>query len=132
MGSRLGSITARHSSSGRQPNSATLNRGCHLYSAGQPSRWALAHILVTFCVFTFHIFCVILDQNNSRAVNRGIVREKVNKNVTKHYISPFVSHLCRIWRRDLSCECTQLQQLFCNWFRGFDCVRIHPFHSLVL
>jgi len=25
---------------------AALNRGRHLYSAGQPSRWALAHILV--------------------------------------------------------------------------------------
>ena len=44
--SRLGSVTARHSSSGRQPNFAALNRGRHLYSAGQPSRWALAHILV--------------------------------------------------------------------------------------
>jgi len=31
-------------SSGHQPNFAALNRGCHLYSAGQPSRWALAHI----------------------------------------------------------------------------------------
>jgi len=29
----------------RQPNCA-LNRGRHLYSAGRPSRWALAHILV--------------------------------------------------------------------------------------
>jgi len=28
--SRLGSVTARHSSSGRQPNFATLNRGRHL------------------------------------------------------------------------------------------------------
>jgi len=27
---------------------AALNRGRHLYSAGQPSRWALAHILVYF------------------------------------------------------------------------------------
>jgi len=44
--SRLGSITARHSSSGRQPNFAALNRGRHLYSAGRPSRWALARILV--------------------------------------------------------------------------------------
>ena len=44
--SRLGSVTARHSSSGRQPNFAALNRGRHLYSAGRPSRWALAHILV--------------------------------------------------------------------------------------
>ena len=34
------------SSSGRQPNVAALNRGRHLYSAGRPSRWALAHILV--------------------------------------------------------------------------------------
>ena len=41
---RLGGVTARHSSTGRKPNFAALNRGCHLYSAGQPSRWALAHI----------------------------------------------------------------------------------------
>ena len=33
------------SSSGRQPNFAALNTGCYLYSAGRPSRWALAHIL---------------------------------------------------------------------------------------
>jgi len=44
--SYFGSVTARHSSSGRQPNFAALNRGCYLYSAGRPSRWALAHILV--------------------------------------------------------------------------------------
>jgi len=44
--SRLGSVTARYSSSGRQPNFAALNRGRHLYSAGRPSRWASAHILV--------------------------------------------------------------------------------------
>jgi len=42
--SRLGSFTARHCSNGRQPNFAALNRGRHLYSAGRPSRWALAHI----------------------------------------------------------------------------------------
>jgi len=40
----LGSITARHSSSGHEPNFAALNRGRHLYSAGRPSRWALADI----------------------------------------------------------------------------------------
>ena len=34
------------SSSGRQPNFAALNRGRHLCSAGRPSSWALAHILV--------------------------------------------------------------------------------------
>jgi len=44
----LGSVTARHSGSGCQPNFAALNRGRHLYSAWWPSRWALAHILVLF------------------------------------------------------------------------------------
>jgi len=44
--SRLGSITARQSSSEHQPNFAALNRGHHLFSVGWPSRWALAHILV--------------------------------------------------------------------------------------
>ena len=37
------------SSSGRQPNFAALNRGRHLCSAGRPSGWALAHILVELC-----------------------------------------------------------------------------------
>ena len=46
--SYFGSVTARHCSSGHQPNFATLNRGRHLYLAGRPSRWALAHIVVLF------------------------------------------------------------------------------------
>jgi len=45
---RISSVTARHTNSGRQPNFAALNRGRHLYSAGKPSRWAFAHILVYF------------------------------------------------------------------------------------
>ena len=40
----LGSVIARHSSSEHQPNFAAFNRRRHLYSAGRPSRWALAHI----------------------------------------------------------------------------------------
>jgi len=48
--SRLRSVTARYSSSGSQPNFAALNRGRHLYSAGRPSRWALAHILVIYYI----------------------------------------------------------------------------------
>ena len=51
--SRLGSITALHSTSGCQANFAALNRGRFLYSAGRPSHWALAHILV---VTVFQIF----------------------------------------------------------------------------
>ena len=50
--SPLGSVTARHSSSGHQPNFAALNRGRHLYSAGRPSRLALVHILV-YCISVF-------------------------------------------------------------------------------
>ena len=56
---RLGSVTARHSSSGRQPNVAALNRGRHLYSAGRPSRWALAHISSSFVRYnTMHCIYV--------------------------------------------------------------------------
>jgi len=46
--SRLGSVTEWHSCSGRRPNFAALNRGRRLYSAGRPSRWALAHISSLF------------------------------------------------------------------------------------
>jgi len=42
----IGSVTARHSSSGRESNFVALSTGRHLYSAGRPSRWALAYILV--------------------------------------------------------------------------------------
>jgi len=49
--SHLGSVTAQHCSSGHQPNITTLNRGHHLYLAGQPSRWALSHISSLVAVF---------------------------------------------------------------------------------
>jgi len=62
----LGSVTARHTSSGRQPNFAALNRGRHLYLAGQPSRWAVAHIsseifeLTTFTARNLHSYWAVL------------------------------------------------------------------------
>jgi len=37
---------------------AALNSGCHLYSAGRPSRWALAHISSFIC---FHHMLVSAD-----------------------------------------------------------------------
>jgi len=43
----FGSVTAQHLSSGCEPNFAALSTGHHLYLAGRPSRWALAHILVS-------------------------------------------------------------------------------------
>jgi len=56
--SRLGTVTARHSSSGHQPNFAALNRRRHLYLAGRPSRWALAHILVVI-ILPWHMSYVL-------------------------------------------------------------------------
>jgi len=64
---RLGSVTVRHSSSERQPNFAELNRGRHLYSAGQPSRCTLAHIssfnwfAVVRSIVVFVFSCVLTD-----------------------------------------------------------------------
>jgi len=46
-----GNVTAQHSSSGRKRNFAALSTGRHLYLAGQPSRWTLAHILVHFSCY---------------------------------------------------------------------------------
>ena len=51
--SGLGNVTARHSSIGRQPNFAAMNRGRHRYSAGRPSRWASTHILVSYVLQTW-------------------------------------------------------------------------------
>jgi len=44
----IGSVTARQSISEREPNFAALSTGCHVYSTGRPSRWALAHNLVAY------------------------------------------------------------------------------------
>ena len=57
--------------------SQTLNRGRHLYSAGRPSRWALAHILVVFAprFYSCNEVClsaklsVILMLNNNLYLN---------------------------------------------------------------
>jgi len=45
--SYIGSVIARHSSCGHQPNFAAFSRGHSLYLTGRPSRWASAHILVS-------------------------------------------------------------------------------------
>jgi len=45
---------------------AAFNRGRHLYSAGRPSRWALAHILVVLVLFA----CVALDLVSSVPAKR--------------------------------------------------------------
>jgi len=59
--SYIGSVTARQWSSGRQPKFAALSRGRHLYSAGRPSRWALAHILVITLLCTIFHFDLLAN-----------------------------------------------------------------------
>ena len=49
---------SRQSSSERQPNFVALDRGRHVCSAGRPSHWALAHILV--CSKLFVLFMYLL------------------------------------------------------------------------
>ena len=46
---------------------AALNRGRHLYSAGRPSRWALAHTLVS--TVTMSLSSTISDIRRSRDLN---------------------------------------------------------------
>jgi len=48
------------SSSGRQLNFAALNTGRHLCSAGRPSRWALAHVLVVVVVVVVVVVAVVV------------------------------------------------------------------------
>jgi len=57
---RLGRVTAWQSSSERQPNFAALNRGRHLCAAGRPSRWALAHISISWLVWLPRYCCSIV------------------------------------------------------------------------
>ena len=58
----IGSVTVRQSSSVREQNFAALSTGRHLYLAGRPSHWALAHILVIFClVLCICIVCSVDD-----------------------------------------------------------------------
>ena len=68
----LGSVTAWHASSGHPPNLAALNRERHLYSAGRPSRSALAHILVNK---VFDVICVTIRLSRGwPSIERRVLR----------------------------------------------------------
>ena len=58
--SYIGSVTARHSSSGHQPNFPAFSRRRHLYLAGRPSCWA--HILV-LTMYLYHFTILIILYN---------------------------------------------------------------------
>jgi len=68
----IGSVTALHSSSGRQPNCGVVEgmellnfrRGRHLYLAGWPSRWASAYIrlvMAALYVLAIYIFIFVVS-----------------------------------------------------------------------
>jgi len=90
--SRLGSVISQHSGSGRQPNFAAMNRGSHLYSAGRPSRWALAHILVMFIFLCYwdsrHIqtFSQILISGLNWAAFRQVLYSTDPHSAGCHYV----------------------------------------------
>ena len=56
----LAALLTRHSSSGRHPNFAALNRARHLYSTGRPSRWALAYIS------SYNILHIDIEKNEKK------------------------------------------------------------------
>ena len=93
--SRLGFVTARHSSSGHQPNFAALNRGRQLYSAGRPSRWSLAHILVitvSFFIISVNI-CGCAPAND--AILDIIAYQSASKsNISRVDVIPSRHRLC--------------------------------------
>jgi len=80
--SRLGSVTARHSSNRRQPNFAVLNRGHHLYSAGRSSRWALAHILVLFFIFAWNFLLELIGKCPNHTLTLTVNLNSINPSST--------------------------------------------------
>ena len=83
--SRLGSVTVRHSSSERQPNFATLNRGRHLYLSGRPSRWALAHI-------SSYVFNTVVEFSDVNVLKRLLDHVELCACITSRPI--FMAALC--------------------------------------
>ena len=77
------SVSARHRSSEREPNFAALSRGRHLYSAGWPSCWALAHILV---------HCSFWESFVSKCVKRTISKCKFLYNVIMRFKLYHITH----------------------------------------
>jgi len=57
---------------GRQPNFVAFSRRRHFYSAGRPSRWASAHILVAFSVFHYS-FCLFGSMRQIKLATRQLL-----------------------------------------------------------
>jgi len=135
--SRLGSVTARHSSSGRYPNFAALNRGRHIYSAGRPSRLALAHIS-GYCwntflklkktsplVYTFQYSCDVRPdfRIQPRWYSADSIEKsfdlKISLNTTKYFNYIFMKHRCISY-----IQLCKVQNLFNTVFDALLCVEV--------
>ena len=114
--SRLGSVTARHSSSGRQPNFAALNRGRHLCSTGRPSRWALVHILLFSEIilpnFERHEVVGLKVLQAERAPRRTVsavifdtLTSPVKKNLARRTLPTLIATDRRGYKMLLMCRC---------------------------
>jgi len=101
--SRLGSVTAQHSSIGRQPNFAALNRGRHLYSAGRPSRWAHISSMTCFsmCMCEPGSFLLLVWNLTSPSCPWTSISYKMcefcNSAINKGYIAYFAIFLLLVW-----------------------------------
>ena len=99
---------------GVKPNCAALNKGCHLYLSGWPSRWALAHILVWNASFELDI----LERVNDilalmRRMHRGKRLGTAAVNVVLHLL-----WTGRRWRRRLWVLQVWTTRSLCSWLRG--------------
>jgi len=70
----LYTMSSRQSSSERQLNFVALNRGRHLCSAGRPSCWALAHILVLYRLSSLTFICcdIVYNMTSNCAKRRSL------------------------------------------------------------
>jgi len=75
-------LTARQSSSERQPNFAALNRGRHLCSAGK-LRWALAHSFFCSTGMTGGLLKILVQ-----IVPRGSLLEQLEEQLMGKIVSP--------------------------------------------
>jgi len=110
------------SSSERQPNFAALNRGRHLCSAGRPSRWALAHILVSQW-FTADFTCHSLSLHCT-AAGRPSASERIkHESIVLFYC--FITFCVSRRRREMYCSHPRL--CGCQSVCLYVCLRPHAY-----
>jgi len=107
--SRLGSVTARHSSSGRQPKFAALNRRRHLHSARRRSRWALAHILVWTFLHLFSTRRASQDLMTTSCDWMSFSSSSRRRSTSNNTESVFVNRFARSSTSALMCDADNVQ-----------------------